>query len=347
MDNKQLSICMPSNRNFLLSKESISSAIGFCEANNANLVISDNSCDTVKNDFWNKIELPNLIFDSNNSLNFWSDNWLNGIEKCKSKFTGIVSDDDVITNLGNSNIDYNNVAEDVVAIKPIISLWNEAVGIYKINNFIIQAHTPSERVLEYLTLAAGNNTTYFSFFRTSHLKEIYNLLKYHPTKGGYLDWAITITLIASGKIILDNSKLLVYKNTNWYGDKKYIDTQVQELFIRSKLQNNSHRFERVYRALDCFILLMRENSNLDYKEKLNVAVLLLEINIKLFKEYYENSNENFSSEEIITLKKLFCSETIKEKIDSCLELVSISNSFLKEKYSRFYFQSLGKEWGNI
>ena len=92
---------------------------------------------------------------------------------------------------------------------------------------------------------------------------------------------------------------------------------------------------------------MRENSNLDYKEKLNVAVLLLEINIKLFKEYYENSNENFSREEIVTIKKLFCSETIKEKIDSCLELVSISNSFLKEKYSRFYFQSLGKEWGNI
>ena len=55
MDNKQLSICMPSNRNFIQSKESISSAIGFCEANNANLVISDNSCDTIKNDFWNKI----------------------------------------------------------------------------------------------------------------------------------------------------------------------------------------------------------------------------------------------------------------------------------------------------
>ena len=347
MDNKQLSICMPSNRNFIQSKESISSAIGFCEANNANLVISDNSCDTIKNDFWNKIELPNLIFDSNNSLNFWSDNWLNGIKKCKSKFTGIVSDDDVITNLGNSHIDYDNVAEDVVAIKPIISLWNEAVGIYKINNFIIKANTPTERVLEYLKLAAGNNTTYFSFFRTSYLKEIYNLLKHHPTKGGYLDWAITITFIASGKIILDNSKLLIYKNTNWYGDSKFIDAQVQELFTKSKLQNNSHRFERVYRALDCFILLMRENSNLDYKEKLNVAVFLLEINIRLFKDYYENSNENFSSEEIVTIKKLFSSENIKEKIDSCLDIVSISNSFLKEKYPCFYFESLGKEWGNI
>lgn len=347
MNNNQLSICIPSNRNFIKSKDSISSAIGFCEANNANLVISDNSCDDIKDDFWNKIKLPNLIFDSNSSLNFWSDNWLNGIKKCKSTFTGIVSDDDVITNLGNSKIDYDNVDKDVIAIKPIISLWNEAVGIYKINNFTIQANTAVERVLEYLKLAAGNNTTYFSFFRTSLLKDIYSLLEHHPTKGGYIDWAITITLIASGKIILDNSKLLIYKNTNWYGDQSFIDNKVQELFKKTKLQNKSHRFERVYRALDCFILLMRESSNLDYQEKLNVAVFLLEINIKFFKEYYESNNEIFSEEEVTIVKKLFSSLDIKEKICNCLDLVSIDNSFLKEKYPNFYFKSLGKEWGNI
>ena len=78
-----------------------------------------------------------------------------------------------------------------------------------------------------------------------------------------------------------------------------------------------------------------------------IAVFLIEINIRLFKEYYENSNENFSSEEIVAIKKLFSSENIKEKINSCLDIVSIGNSFLKEKYPCFYFESLRKEWGNI
>ena len=111
--------------------------------------------------------------------------------------------------------------------------------------------------------------------------------------------------MASGKIILDNSKLLIYKNTNWYGDQSFIDNKVQELFKKTKLKNKGHRFERIYRALDCFILLMRESSNLNYQEKLNAAVFLLEINIKFFKEYYESSNEIFLKKNYYCKKIIF------------------------------------------
>ena len=41
MNNQNLSVCIPSNRKFATSKESISSGIGFCEATNSELIVSD------------------------------------------------------------------------------------------------------------------------------------------------------------------------------------------------------------------------------------------------------------------------------------------------------------------
>ena len=63
MDNQNLSVCIPSNRNFLASKESISSGIGFCEATNSELIVSDNSDDKIKSEFWGKINFR--IFGGN------------------------------------------------------------------------------------------------------------------------------------------------------------------------------------------------------------------------------------------------------------------------------------------
>ena len=49
MTKSNLSICVPSNKNLSNSKESISSAIGFCEATNSELmIVSDNSNDENK-----------------------------------------------------------------------------------------------------------------------------------------------------------------------------------------------------------------------------------------------------------------------------------------------------------
>ena len=43
MTEYSLSICIPSKRNLIDSKSSISSAIGFCDSTGSELVISDNS----------------------------------------------------------------------------------------------------------------------------------------------------------------------------------------------------------------------------------------------------------------------------------------------------------------
>ena len=60
-----LSICIPSKRNLSASKESISCAIGFCEATNSQLIVSDNSNDENKVNLWNSFSLPYFKFVSN------------------------------------------------------------------------------------------------------------------------------------------------------------------------------------------------------------------------------------------------------------------------------------------
>ena len=57
-----------------------------------------------------------------------------------------------------------------MAVKPIISLWNDSIGIYKINNFNIDANKASDRIVQYLKLAAGNNTTIILFIKPKNLK---------------------------------------------------------------------------------------------------------------------------------------------------------------------------------
>ena len=347
MNGLDLNICIPSNKNLLESRESISSAIGFSEATNSNLIISDNSNDINKAKLWENLKLPFLNYIKSEDTKNWADNWLNAINASNSIFTSIVSDDDLIINLGESKYSYSEISGDVIAIKPIISLWNHQPGIYKLNNYNLDADTSIDRVLQYFKLSAGNNTTYYSFFRTKILSDIYNIVKYHPTKGGYLDWAITITLIASGKVILDNSKLLIYKNSNWYGDEKYIQNQVKNLFLNCGLLADSYKYERIFRALDCFILLMRKNSNLTDKDKFDTAVFLLELNIKLFKDYYIQNKNKFSEKEEKNIKKLDKYIKVQDKLDLILKIISNHIPKLEEKYKNFYYKSLDKSWNNI
>ena len=59
-----------------------------------------------------------------------------------------------IVNLGQSSLNYHDLKNDIVAVKPIISLWNDSIGIYKINNFNIDANKASDRIMQYLKLAA-------------------------------------------------------------------------------------------------------------------------------------------------------------------------------------------------
>ena len=351
MTEYSLSICIPSKRNLVDSKSSISSAIGFCDSTGSELVISDNSGNKEKSEMWKKIPLPFMKYldNQNNTNSVWSDNWYNGIKNCSGSFIGIVSDDDILVNIGDSAIDYKNINHnDIVAIKPIISLWNSQTGVYKQNNFNIDANEAAERIKQYYSLANGNNTTYFSFYKSNILNDIFKLLKYHPTKGGYTDWSIVLACVASGKILVDPSKQLIYKNNNWFGDQKYIYNQVNKLYIDCGLGEDGIIVSALLDALDGFILIMRKNSNIDIDQKIEAAELVLNSNIKKFIETHKTySHVKLSRDMINNINNIKLDMKIDEKLNFCIDIIASFFPLLREEYEQFYQHSTGLEWGNI
>ena len=349
-DKYSLSICIPSNRNLEESKRSISSAIGFCENTQSELVVSDNSGDKQKDELWSKVPLSFLKFlpFDNKGSGTWIDNWYNGITNCSGKFVGIVSDDDLIIDINSSEVEYKDInEEDLIGIKPAIPLWNKSTGIYKINNFNIDANTAKERIIQYYKNASGNNTTYYSFYRKSDLNDIFSLLLNHPTKGGYIDWAITISLVATGKVLVDSSKMLIYRNTNWFGDAKYIENQARGLYEQCNLKKNSFFYQRVFRAIDCFILIMRKNSRIATDEKIEAAEFVLNENLTLFFKDFKDNIDKFEEHEKNEIKKINIETNIETKLNYILNILYNHMPSLKEDYEKFYKVSIGKNWGDF
>ena len=95
MTNFNLSICMPSNRNHNGSRASISSALNFCDLTNSELIVSDNSYDIKKSNFWNNLNLNFLKYEKDAPLESNS-NWHNALSKSHGLYAGILSDDDLI-----------------------------------------------------------------------------------------------------------------------------------------------------------------------------------------------------------------------------------------------------------
>ena len=130
-----------SNGKFEESRDSINSAINFCKLTSSELTISDNSNDTKKNYHWKKFQNKNIKLLKSNKNS--TENWYNSIKDTSGIYTGILSDDDIIINISNPEIEYKNIYNhNILGIKPIIKLWNENVGHYATNIFNLMKRIP-------------------------------------------------------------------------------------------------------------------------------------------------------------------------------------------------------------
>ncbi len=350
MTEYSLSICVPSKRSLEDSRASISSAIGFCDMTGSELVVSDSSGEKNKSEMWNNIPLPfmNYIKNENKKDSKWCDNWYNGIKNCSGNFIGVVGDDDIIVNLEKSLVDYKEINQtELAGIKPIITLWNSKQGVYKLNNFNIDRNTAIERLKQYHDLSAGNNTTYYSFFKKEILNDIYKLLKHHPTKGGYLDWSISWACVASGKVLTDVSKLLIYKNNNWFGDQEFINKQAIKLYEDCGVGEIGCYMSPLFNALDVFILIMRKKSNVPFEEKLEAAEYALNFHLN---QLIHNSNRgphHFFKKVACEIEKINIEENIELKLKKALTILKCQFPNLVDDYLLFYEKSIESKWGEI
>ena len=111
MTSYPLSICIPSNREYSNSRPAISSALNFCDLSSSQLVVSDNSDDIKKSNFWKSIKLDFFSYESNAPFDS-SNNWYNAIKKSSGLYTGILSDDDLILNIDDPVLNYFEVCKN-------------------------------------------------------------------------------------------------------------------------------------------------------------------------------------------------------------------------------------------
>ena len=355
MNNYDLSICIPSNKDVNYSKNSISSAIGFCESNSSEIVISDNSEDKNKYDLWNNLNIKYLKYIKSDKKKSWQ-NWKNAVENSSGTFVGILGDDDLILNISKSELDYNFLPNNVIGIKPNIMLWSKNTSFYDINNYQINQETPSERIKFYIENNKGNNTTLYSFYRRDFMLDLLNLVCLHPTQGEYLDWVFVITLVGRGKIINDNNKLLIYKNSNWTDKEKNLETN-KLIYKRAGLDEKSIHYASFLKSLDIFIFMMYKNSKIKREKEIELAYLLLKRYFISFKAYVDqNKLSNIFSEEIFEITdniiKTFNSDkrieaNIKNFFDSSLEILRLIDTNLAFKYKEFYNLAIVSKWGNL
>ena len=344
LESNNLSICIPTRRDINTSKASIISALGFCNVAVSKLVLSDNSNDVEKENYWGSLELNNYKYRKS-SEDYVFSNWLNGIYNCDTKFAGILSDDDVIINLEKSDVDYNEIDYPVIAIKPNISLWTPEKGIYKENTFNIDADTALGRVKQYCDGAKGDNTTLFSFYRRELLQDILSLLQFHPTKADYADWALVLAAVSSGKIYYDPTKMIIYKNERWTGSRKKVIKNLKELYERHRLSDRGYLFLDIFTAIDSFILMMRRNSPIRRDELLIASDFITKVfEQKMLKNLKTFENEINQKEKDLVLK-IINESNLEKKLFYYLDFIKFFCPQFVKGYKNFYAKSLGKDWG--
>ena len=342
---KSLTVCIPTNRKLDEAYSSISSAIEFCKSNEAELIISDNSDDENK---------QNLL--SNKQSNYLKyffggpkiaiENWYNAVSKSTSLYTLILSDDDLILNIARPDYAYEEAKKNnIIGIKPIISCWNQKVGIYRNNTFQLEEEDPLDRILGYRKKYGGDNTSMYSFFDTQILKDLLFIFLSHPTRGGYTDWAFMHALISSGKIFHDQSKLLIYKNNNWFGDKKFIKKNEINLYKKAGLTERGVHFSMLFRALDVFILILRESSPINRKLLLVTAKSSFIFYLKVFLQYFNNNMNCFMDKEILQINKINLENNLEKNLEVSILIIESFLNGLSKKYLLFYKKSIGTDWG--
>jgi hypothetical protein len=340
-------ICIPSHKVYADSIDSINSAILFSQQSNSKINISDNSQCIIKLDYFTNIKADNLYYKNTKGFDL-TNNWFSTLENVSTEFLSFLSDDDLILNISNNSINYSEIDQSIVAIRPSVNYWAKDVGIYNSSNFAISETNATSRLKNYLDACNGHNSTLFSAYRSEIIIPLYQLFNdHHPTRSGYTDWSLVFALISSGRLITDPNYSLTYKNTNWYGTHDFINKNIQDLFILADLPEKSAILLPLFKALDSFIFIMRSFSPLEYSEKINAASFILLYFINQFLSLDRFHLTEFTVKETELFSNLANCTTVNSALTTVLQIISCQRDDLNFKYSSFYYHSLKQEFGSL
>lgn len=255
----ELSICMPSNRNLEQSRAAIDSAIAYCEARDAVLIVSDNSGDPEKRAYFNN-RSPRLTWiDAGNASPFA--NMRLALDAAKTPFVMPMGDDDEIHAVeGQPTFDLAGLPYDYMGVLPVSVVFAEKHGTMHSKAFALTDEDPGERMGQYISGAKGNNSLYYSMFRRDVFSALlHDFVEHHPTKGMYCDWALLLALICYGKMAHDPGTVFRYNMGNWDSAEKIGDMYV-DLYRNAGLPAEAIKFDSLLMYLDTFVFAMRQGS---------------------------------------------------------------------------------------
>jgi hypothetical protein len=267
----QLSICMPSNRPWARSRGAIESALAFAERTGARLIVSDNSRDLEKRERVQNLS-PHLLYHYSPSADA-SGNWMEALSLADTPFLLPMGDDDELHfDEGETPIDLSSLPADVVGVRPQTQIWTAASGVCQTECFAIDAASPQERLLEFTSKVMGNNSIYYSIYRTSAFVPLFKLfVEAHPTNGGYCDWSMSMSLFTAGRVIHDSSFIYRYDLGAWDTEER-IRKSKTSLYERAGLPADTDKFIALLNFLDVHIFTLRRSLALNAAERNEVLL---------------------------------------------------------------------------
>ncbi len=328
-----LSICMPSNRDLSRSVKSIESALAYAERVGAQLIISDNSGDPAKRAFLEGRSF-NLRYIASSDQDA-SANWMRALSSADTPFLLPMGDDDEIRFVeGHVPIDLASLPDDVAGVRPTTEIWTQSGSVLKTETFTIDAPAADERLAEYNRKAEGNNSVYYSIFRTSLFVPLMRLfVDSHPTNGGYCDWAICLSLFTAGRMLHDPSLVYRYDLGRWADE---LDEMQASQYRKVGLPEHTADFFTFLMFLDLHIFSLRRSLPLAPEERRRVFMMNCRVLLSDFLRQVRQSPEKYD-ETVTYIAGLIAEE---QDIDSIVQLSVLLTDFiqpgLKDRYIRFF-----------
>ena len=331
----QLSICMPSNRPWAQSRAAIESALFYAENVGARLIVSDNARDPEKQARLENLS-PNLTYHRSAHEDVGG-NWLQAMTLATTPFLLPMGDDDLLRFDENGTpVDLATLPLDIVGVRPSTEIWRAQSGVHRTEAFTIDALSPAERFREYAEKAMGNNSIFYSIYRTDIFLPLLRFFRStHPTQGGYCDWSLSFALMTSGRIVHDPSLIYRYDIGDWATDAGIAEATAK-LYRKAGLPEDAGNFADLLRFLDIHVFTLRRSLPLTPAERNQVLLMNGRLSMAPFLRRVEEQSSDYN-EVVQYLAQLIRDENDIQTIFSLAVLLAdCIRPGLKDGYVRFF-----------
>ncbi|MCV9996683.1 hypothetical protein OE766_00300 [Pararhizobium sp. YC-54] len=331
----RLSICMPSNRPWATSRDAIESALAYARKTGARLIVSDNSRDPEK-----RAQLqdrsPDLLYHYSSSEDA-SANCMEALSLADTPFLLPMGDDDQIhVNQGETPVDLSALPDDVVGVRPQTQIWTAKSGVCQTETYTIDGASPGERLQEFTRKVMGNNSIYYSIYRTSVFVPLLRFFaQAHPTNGGYCDWALSFALITAGRMVHDPSLIYRYDLGIW-ATEQGIAAASSNLYQKAGLPAGSEKFAALLRFLDVHVFTLRRSLSLAPAQRADVLLMNGRLAMAEFLQSVRTNAADYD-EVVVYLAELIEQERdIQSIFHLALLMTDCIRPGLKDGYIRFF-----------